>query len=189
MVKSRTFSQISAKARRRSVPSCERLFTSSYMFDASCRRALRISILQSHCGCESLLVCSQSLAHPYFCRSADHVVAVHGRVQRDARKKVSFKLRAELLQLFERKTTQFATFLKTITHRLAYSLVRLAKGNSLVHEVGCGRHSIQKTSFAGATHAFGVEPESRGKPSQQGSHSLRRIGGGENGLLALLQIL
>src|SRR3984885_8962515 len=116
-------------------------------------------------------------------------MAVHRGIKSDAQKKVGFELRPKLLQLVERKAIEFATLLQTITHRQPDFLVRLAKGNSLMHEVGRGGHGIEKASLAGAAHARGVEAQRRGKSGQQSGHPLRRIGGGKERLLALLQVL
>ena len=85
--------------------------------------------------------------------TAHHIVAVHGRIESDARKKIGFKLRPKLLQLCERKAIEFATPFQTIAHGEADFLVRFAKGNTLVHEVSRSRHGVEKAGLAGAAHA------------------------------------
>src|SRR5271156_1081045 len=116
-------------------------------------------------------------------------MAIYGRIESDARKKIGFELGPKLLQLLERKAIELATLLQTIAHGQANFLVRLAKGNSLVHEVGGGGHGIEIAGLAGGAHARGVEAESGCEPGQQRGHPLDRIGRGEERLLALLQVL
>src|SRR5580692_1794810 len=120
---------------------------------------------------------------------ANHIVAVHRGVESNTRKKIGFKLRPKLLQLGKRKAIEFATPFQTIAHREANFLVRLAKGNTLVHEVSCRRHGVEEASLAGTAHASRVEAERRGKPGQQRGHPRRTVGCGKERLLALLQVL
>src|SRR5208283_4634527 len=108
-VKSRMFSQTSAKGRLSSVPSPESEFTRSYTLEASCNNALRTSMndLPSlgsgsferryplRCGCERL---------PHACPRGPsrHVVTIQSSVQRDSGVKILAELLAKLAQLFER---------------------------------------------------------------------------------------
>ena len=55
--------------------------------------------------------------HPADRSAANHVVAIHGGIEGDARKKIGFELRPKLLQFIEREAIEFATPLQTIAHR------------------------------------------------------------------------
>src|SRR5580704_14969381 len=98
---------------------------------------------------------------------ANHIVAVHRGIESNARKKIGFKLRSKLLQFGKRKALEFATSFQTIAHREANFLVRLAKGNTLVHEVSRSRHGVEEAGLAGTAHASRVEAKRSGKPAQQ----------------------
>src|SRR5215469_13416652 len=110
------------------------------MWEASWRRALRTSMYSLRCvwnqGGDAVRGLGQGRPHAFTRRSADDVMAIERRLERNCGIEIFRKLLAELAHLFQRQIAEFYALLDREAHRVADLLVRFAEGNSLMHEVG-----------------------------------------------------
>src|SRR5579871_4539574 len=114
------------------------------MWEASWRRALRTSMCSLRSGWsqrrDAFGCFFQSGAHALPRRPSNHIVAIERRRKRNRGIKILPELFTKLAQIFERQVTEFHALLNGKSHRVADLLVRLAKRNSLMNQVGGGRH-------------------------------------------------
>ena len=52
---------------------------------------------------------------------------------------------------------KFATFFQALLHRVRDNLMRMAKGNTALCQIGGGGHGVHKTFFAGPAHGLAIE--------------------------------
>ena len=120
-------------------------------------------------------------------RSADDIVAIERRVERDSCEKVLVELGAKLAQLVEREIVQLDAFFEGEAHRVADLLVRSAERNALVDEIGSRGHGVQIAGLRSFAHALAIELKRRGKARHQREH-LRHKLDGKSRLLGLLHV-
>src|SRR5258708_1363959 len=152
-MKSRTFSQISASERGRSVPSGEYEQMRSQMRSASGRRASRVCMGLLVDRVESLAETGDSFGDAREGGPAGNIVNRENVVEGHEIVEIFSKIRVERLQVCELQVLQFACFVERQAHRLADNFMRDAERNAFADKVRCGGKRVQAARLSGLLHA------------------------------------
>src|SRR5215831_12708196 len=152
--KSRTFSQISARLRGRSVPSGEYAEISSWMRSASGNKASRVCMGLLGNGTNSFAGGGDGPANPLGSGAAQNIMDGEDVFEFHEIVEFAIEMGIDGLQLLESQFPKFTMLVEGKAHRLSHLLMRDAERNSLAHQVRGRGECVHVAGFGRPLHAF-----------------------------------
>src|SRR5262245_26123328 len=127
------------------------------MRSASGNRASRVCMGFLARGSQSLPGRDDRLANaPGSCATRDVVKREHALESHEI-VEVTFEMRINVLQLFERESLQLARFIESESDRLAYLRMCDSERHALAGEIGCCRERVHIAGFSGPLHTLEIK--------------------------------